>query len=331
MRRMASVFAGVIFGASAGWCADAPSAVAVILGSNSYFRTLTVYKTPVILSSDGRLEPARDMAAKDHAPLAAFESASPDANWTAVDFDDFSWNRTRQPIERGSGRWMFGERPGATFLYQAAVAAVLCVRGKFVVTDPAQVPDLTLSLDYVGGATISVNGSEIARQHLPAGKLGADALADKYPDDLYGLTNGAALIDPVKYPEAFEKRYRRIERLAIPPKFLRKGINVLAVELHRAPVSHACLETFSSPSRTASERRGLWSSVGLRDIRLTAAPGAAVQPSLARPAGMQVWNFADLAAVQSIMRVGGLNHKGIFTRIRTPKMAAHVLREFWTK
>lgn len=48
-------------------------------------------------------------------------------------------------------------------------------------------------------------------------------------------------------------------------------------------------------------------------------------------AGMQVWNFADFAAVQSIMRVGGLNHKGIFTRIRTPKMAAHVLREFWTK
>ncbi len=46
-------------------------------------------------------------------------------------------------------------------------------------------------------------------------------------------------------------------------------------------------------------------------------------------AGMQVWNFADFAAVQSIIRVGGLNMKGIFTRIRTPKMAAHVLREFW--
>ncbi|MEQ1544761.1 beta-glucuronidase [Methyloglobulus sp.] len=48
-------------------------------------------------------------------------------------------------------------------------------------------------------------------------------------------------------------------------------------------------------------------------------------------AGMQVWNFADFAAVQSTMRVGGLNMKGVFTRIRTPKMAAHVLREFWIK
>ena len=48
-------------------------------------------------------------------------------------------------------------------------------------------------------------------------------------------------------------------------------------------------------------------------------------------AGMQVWNFADFAAVQSIMRVGGLNHKGVFTRTRQPKMAAHVLREFWAR
>lgn len=48
-------------------------------------------------------------------------------------------------------------------------------------------------------------------------------------------------------------------------------------------------------------------------------------------AGMQVWNFADFAAVQSIARVGGLNMKGIFTRTRAPKMAANVLREFWIK
>jgi len=48
-------------------------------------------------------------------------------------------------------------------------------------------------------------------------------------------------------------------------------------------------------------------------------------------AGMQVWNFADFAAVQSVMRVGGMNMKGVFTRARQPKMAAQVLREFWVK
>jgi beta-glucuronidase len=47
--------------------------------------------------------------------------------------------------------------------------------------------------------------------------------------------------------------------------------------------------------------------------------------------GMHVWNFADFVAVQSVMRVGGMNMKGVFTRTRQPKMVAHVLREFWAK
>jgi beta-glucuronidase len=46
-------------------------------------------------------------------------------------------------------------------------------------------------------------------------------------------------------------------------------------------------------------------------------------------AGLHVWNFADFQATQSIMRVGGMNLKGVFTRERQPKMAAHFLRERW--
>ena len=45
--------------------------------------------------------------------------------------------------------------------------------------------------------------------------------------------------------------------------------------------------------------------------------------------GLHVWNFADFQATQSVMRVGGMNHKGVFTRARQPKMAAHFLRERW--
>jgi beta-glucuronidase len=41
-------------------------------------------------------------------------------------------------------------------------------------------------------------------------------------------------------------------------------------------------------------------------------------------AGMQVWNFADFAAVQGILHMGGMNMKGVFTRQRTPKRAAFV-------
>jgi beta-glucuronidase len=48
-------------------------------------------------------------------------------------------------------------------------------------------------------------------------------------------------------------------------------------------------------------------------------------------AGLHVWNFADFKTGQAIMRAGGLNMKGVFTRDRRPKMAAHFLRERWTK
>jgi beta-glucuronidase len=48
-------------------------------------------------------------------------------------------------------------------------------------------------------------------------------------------------------------------------------------------------------------------------------------------AGLHVWNFADFKTAQGARRAGGLNHKGVFTRDRRPKMAAHFLRERWTK
>jgi beta-glucuronidase len=44
--------------------------------------------------------------------------------------------------------------------------------------------------------------------------------------------------------------------------------------------------------------------------------------------GEQVWNFADFQTSQGLMRVQG-NKKGVFTRERKPKMAAHYLRERW--
>ena len=45
--------------------------------------------------------------------------------------------------------------------------------------------------------------------------------------------------------------------------------------------------------------------------------------------GGHVWNFADFAIGQGVMRVGG-NRKGVFTRDRQPKAAARTLRARWT-
>ncbi len=44
--------------------------------------------------------------------------------------------------------------------------------------------------------------------------------------------------------------------------------------------------------------------------------------------GEQVWNFADFATIQGPMRVDG-NKKGLLTRDRRPKLAAHYFRKRW--
>ena len=45
--------------------------------------------------------------------------------------------------------------------------------------------------------------------------------------------------------------------------------------------------------------------------------------------GVHVWNLCDFRTPQMHLRAGGLNHKGVFTRLREPKMAAHMLRADW--
>lgn len=46
--------------------------------------------------------------------------------------------------------------------------------------------------------------------------------------------------------------------------------------------------------------------------------------------GEQAWNFADFATSQSMLRIQG-NKKGLFTRDRKPKLAAHYFRDRWQK
>ena len=44
--------------------------------------------------------------------------------------------------------------------------------------------------------------------------------------------------------------------------------------------------------------------------------------------GEHVWNFADFKTKQGVNRVRG-NRKGVFTKDRQPKLAAHFLRSRW--
>ena len=45
--------------------------------------------------------------------------------------------------------------------------------------------------------------------------------------------------------------------------------------------------------------------------------------------GAHPWCFADFRTASGVLRAGGLNQKGVFTRERQPKMAAHTLRRLW--
>jgi beta-glucuronidase len=45
--------------------------------------------------------------------------------------------------------------------------------------------------------------------------------------------------------------------------------------------------------------------------------------------GEHIWNLCDFKTSQGITRMGGFNYKGIFTRDRRPKLAAHRIRIVW--
>jgi beta-glucuronidase len=45
--------------------------------------------------------------------------------------------------------------------------------------------------------------------------------------------------------------------------------------------------------------------------------------------GEHVWNLCDFKTSQGVRRMGSLNLKGVFTRDRRPKLAAHRLRKIW--
>ena len=263
--------------------APAPGAAAgrvAILDNDSYFRGYTVCRTPVQVSSDGQVKPCLETVGRETRPVADFQSPLPPPDWMKPEFDDSTWERQRSPVERGPGDLVWAAK------YTAAANAMVCLRSRFAVSDPANVQDLSLGLEYVGGVVVYVNGQEVGRGSLPAGDLKPDVLAEKYPDDLYCLPGGKFVTDPRKAKEGFARRYRQLAAVAVPAKLLRKGTNVLALELRRAPINEA-----------AAAAPGLWATVGLKSVSLSAAAGSAIVPNVTRPKGVQVWNCAPFETV----------------------------------
>ncbi|MGB2822101.1 MAG: hypothetical protein WBF17_14045, partial [Phycisphaerae bacterium] len=267
--------------------ADETAAPCVILDTASYWRCHFTWKTVQLRRKSGELEfvsaewPDPGRARVEKAEVIV-RSPLPEGNWTASDFDDSRWARARGPLfTRGTRR-----------------IALICARGKFTVEDPARAGALKLHLAYRGGAVVYVNGREVARAHLPKENADLETPAEDYPEEAYLAPDGYLLRvgfrEPQRYPDRFALRRRRLEA-EVPASMLRKGVNVLAVELHRAPVC----EVFYTSRFRDSRNYFLWDMVGLEEVRLTGRTGGSVVPNVDRPEGLEVWNHPVFVSVHN--------------------------------
>jgi hypothetical protein len=215
-------------------------------------------------------------------------------DWMSAEFDDSSWVRLRGPMftyekgglprESGNVNWK-----------------LILMRGRFKVTSPAKAEGLTLSLAFRGGAVVYLNGRELTRAFMPKGEVTPTTPALPYPDEVY-LNDRGYLVwrpdDGEVWEDRVRKRVRRITDFPVPASVLRRGVNVLAVSLHRAPVPEFAYATrvvrYPHP-----DDRAFWCKVGLVKIDLTAPKRAAVVPntSPSTDRGFLVWNHSIIKKI----------------------------------
>ncbi len=292
-----------------------PGAGTVVLDlKKGSFRGFARWRTPSVVSKDGKVSvmPKPTRKGQKNAPresLPVVCSPTPPQGWARPDFDDVKWFRARgavlvpQNLIHGgvptritdAGRLGLIYYPGNPTEWQ-----LVCLRGKFRVEDPGQVKGLRLLLRYHGGAVVYVNGRELARAHLPAGPLDFEKLAEKYPDEAYVRPDGklyAPKSDLQKFAERMKVRVRGLpgesapEGVLIPGTMLRKGLNVIAVAVHAAPLSELVLT-----AKRAKERRALgmpWAHAAILDARLTAGSATGLVPGVA-PAGIAIANSSPI-------------------------------------
>ena len=217
------------------------------------------------------------------------ETPPPPEGWTRPDFDDGEW--FRGPAQRSM---------------QSPYLSRLCLRGKFQVNDPAQVSGLRLTVGYHGGAVVSVNGKEVARGQLPAGALDKSAVAEAYPQEAFVGEDGSLLLGEqirrwVLSPTPATARRialqnRVLEAIPVPRELLRKGVNVVAVEVVRAPYDRAVEEKKAKRGHATHPYDLAWNTCQITQVRLTAEEAGGLVPNATRPTGLQVWNSDPMAS-----------------------------------
>jgi glycosyl hydrolase family 123 len=208
-------------------------------------------------------------------------TAPPPSAWVAADHDDSLWPRSR-------AAWLRG------LAFKRFSSSMAALRGKFAVTDPKAVKALALDLTYMGGVVVYLNGAEVFRGHLPPGALKPDTPGEAYPKDVYVDAKGAPIphywgrrkrADLKDLKARLAKRVRTSGAVRLPLDKLRKGVNVLAIEMHRSPYDSVAASWFV-PEHFG--KKASWVPIDLAKISLTAT-GGGVTPNVSRPKGVQVW------------------------------------------
>ncbi len=334
MRLILTCAAALILSVPAVFCGETPAGGGSLDLMSGYWRHYFML-SPARLAAG---EPGKDGAATpagacyefvysghgERSPLTLLiKSPPPPDGWAGADFNDSGWQRARLPFTAGHPRPPCFSSEGCAPSHGVGLA---CFRQQLLVDDPARVKRLTLRLAYRGGAVVYVNGQEIGRGHLPAGKVAPDAGGALYPAEAYTLQGRplpefsrvwgkgdyrtGELVKNKSNPEAIryhswwgggnfeiarpewdaliKLRNRELGPIEVPAGLLRKGVNVVAVEVHRSDLN---------PIVTDRKRLGeVWDSMGGYSwlhgglLEMDAAvepPGAVALES--RPAGIQAW------------------------------------------
>ncbi|MGD0899253.1 MAG: glycoside hydrolase domain-containing protein [Thermoguttaceae bacterium] len=218
--------------------------------------------------------------AQSYEAATAQLSARPPADWSRRDYDDSLWGRYMDDLFE-----LIGGYGVTTDWSTSRDPALLCLRTRFGVSAPAQAADVKVTVEYLGGAVVYVNGVEVGRSHLPQGKLEPHTPAADYPVETYTQDDGEAPLPALGLgvqPEAkwlprYQARVRTMVA-SVPPQVLVQGANVLAVELHRAPVSGTM------------PPQGSWSHLGIREVKVTSANGAGLVAFGEALKGTRAWN-----------------------------------------
>jgi len=286
-RTMTALLAAAVLTSGGGGAAGESGTV--VLDTTGFWRVHYTMRKPLI----GTGVSARPAA-------LGFETPAPPAEWTKPEFDDKAWRRIAGPPFPPRSNWSRITKENVGWVYAdkcSAALALLCMRGKFEVKNPAAA-QLTVSVAYRGGIVLYVNGKEIGRKHLQGGAQGLFALADDYPDDAFFDAGGGPLVanrgekDEEKV-RRWRLRKRRIENVPVPSSALRRGVNVLGIEIHRSSYS-AKMPPAVDKLRSHEKMSRLWSTCGLENVRMVSSGSGAV-PNVTRPAGFQAWNSDGIA------------------------------------